>query len=174
MRSLMLSSKTAQITTLVLRVLTAVILITSFVLLATVTQEVYRLDVRREVQGSWTMRFYHVVPYRYTAATVVIGALYSVFQIVCGSIGLAKGNDANVMLDFYGEEVMSKLLASGAVAGFLGTAEQVKAWDDAGADKLALDVFMNKTYAANALVLVGFIFSFVLSVLTSYALARNV
>ncbi|KAM1710961.1 hypothetical protein FF1_001289 [Malus domestica] len=50
---------------------------------------------------------------------------------------------------------MSKLLASGAVAGFLETAELIKTWDDNGSDKLALNVFMNKTYAANALVLLA-------------------
>ncbi|KAM1069378.1 hypothetical protein TB2_001228 [Malus domestica] len=50
---------------------------------------------------------------------------------------------------------MLKLLASGAVAGFLETAELIKTWDDNGSDKLALNVFMNKTYAANALVLLA-------------------
>ena len=62
MGTLMLSSKTARIITLVLRVLTLVILVTSFVLLATITQEVYKLNIHREVQGTWTMRFCNMVP----------------------------------------------------------------------------------------------------------------
>lgn len=42
---------------------------------------------------------------RYTAATIIIGAAYSIFQIVCAIIRLAKRNEGNVMLDFFGEEV---------------------------------------------------------------------
>lgn len=71
-------------------------------------------------------------------------------------------------------QVLSKLLVSGAVAGFLGSSELVKAWEEYGVNREDINSFTNKTYAANGLVLLSFVFSFVLSVLSSYALARNI
>ncbi|XP_021813913.1 CASP-like protein 4D1 [Prunus avium] len=170
----LLSSTSMRIITLVIRIVTAVTLLASLVLLLIISQPVKDLNERGEVKETWIMRFYHRVPFRYTAATIIIGAAYSIFQIVCAILRLAKRNEGNVILDFFGEEVLSKLLVSGAVAGFLGSSELVKGWEEYGANREDINSFTNKTYAANGLVLLSFFFSFVLSVLSSYALARNI
>lgn len=66
---------------------------------------------------------------------------------------------------------MSNFLASGAVAGFVAAAQYLKVWEDNNWPK---DVrFINKAYMASGLVIFAFVCSFVLSVLSSYALGRD-
>lgn len=66
---------------------------------------------------------------------------------------------------------MSNFLASGAVAGFVAAAQYLKWWEDSNGPKEL--GFINRSYLASGLVIFAFVCSFVLSVLSSYALGRD-
>ncbi|CAB4270776.1 unnamed protein product [Prunus armeniaca] len=161
----MLSPTTTRIATLALRVLTAILLFASLIILLTNTQQ---------FQGP-TLHFYDRVGYSYAAVGIFLGLAYSIYQTVCAVIRIKKGSEGNVVFDFYAEKVVSNLLVTAAVAGFVTTGQLV---DDVvrqqGSSKLPLlERFVSLSNSSSGIVLVGCIFSSMLSVLCSYALARD-
>ncbi|VVA12466.1 PREDICTED: CASP [Prunus dulcis] len=91
----MLSPTTTRIATLALRVLTAILLFASLIILLTNTQQ---------FQGP-TLHFYDRVGYSYAAVGIFLGVAYSIYQTVCAVIRIKKGSEGNVVFDFYAEKV---------------------------------------------------------------------
>ncbi|VVA12465.1 PREDICTED: CASP [Prunus dulcis] len=90
----MLSPTTTRIATLALRVLTAILLFASLIILLTNTQQ---------FQGP-TLHFYDRVGYSYAAVGIFLGVAYSIYQTVCAVIRIKKGSEGNVVFDFYAEK----------------------------------------------------------------------
>ncbi|KAK9913492.1 hypothetical protein M0R45_037306 [Rubus argutus] len=123
----MLSSKITRIISLVLRVLTAIALFSSFIMLGINEARLIYYKDGKPIGDPFTLHFYDVNRLRYMFATAFIGAAYSVGQTVFTIIHMARGNEVGyVVFDFYAEEVMSNFLASGAVAGFVAAAQYLK------------------------------------------------
>ena len=166
-----LSPQTTRIITLALRVLTAVILFVSFIILVVNNQpyRTYKLETK-------VLRFYDKIGYRYAAAGILLGIAYSIYQTVCAVVRMKKENEGNIIFDFYAEKVISNLLVSAAAAGFVTTGEilnQVVLYGSGTDRLLGYERFVSLSNSSSGLVLLGCIFSTMLSVLSSYALARN-
>ncbi|KAM5556339.1 CASP-like protein 4D1 [Rosa sericea] len=168
----MLSFKITRIISLILRILSAIALFTSIVILGINNIDLIPYKNGKPAGKPYTAHFYDIVGFRYVFATAFIGTAYSIGQGVCTIIHLAKGKEVgHVTFDFYAEEVMSNFLASGAVAGFITAAQYLKIWDEINSP---IDHrFINMTYIASGLVIFAFLSSFVISIFSSYALGRN-
>ncbi|XP_009345438.1 CASP-like protein 4D1 [Pyrus x bretschneideri] len=160
----LLSVRASQFVILGLRVLTSIFLVVS---LAILLSNVLSGDRDHKVH------FYDFVPYRYMAAAIVIGIAYSLFQTAVTVIRIRRENHRSILLDFYGDKVISNVVATGAVAGFVMTAQVQKDWSElVGID--AYDKYIKRSHAADGLVLLAFVCTFMLSVLSSYALPKKV
>ncbi|XP_061995659.1 CASP-like protein 4D1 isoform X2 [Rosa rugosa] len=106
-----------------LRILTTIFLFLSLIILITkVTTDVVEVTADGEAKDD-TLHFYDLVGYRYMTATIILGCAYSIWQTVTTVIRLKKGYEANLVLEYYGDKVMSIALATGSVAGFIMTGE---------------------------------------------------
>ncbi|KAM1182909.1 hypothetical protein ACFX19_001346 [Malus domestica] len=158
------SVRASQFVILGLRVPTSIFLVVS---LAILLSNVLSGDQDHKIH------FYDYVPYRYMAAAIVIGIAYSVFQTVVAVIRIRRENHRSMLLDFYGDKVISNVVATGAVAGFVMTAQLQKQWGDI----VKIDIvhkYIKRSHAADGLVFLAFICTFILSVLSSYALPKKV
>ncbi|KAL6123721.1 hypothetical protein ACLB2K_076240 [Fragaria x ananassa] len=148
-----------------LRVLTSGFLFMSLVILVT--------NVKSDYTGlKTTLHFYDRVGYRYMAAAVVIGLAYSIMQTVTAVIRVNKYiTQGNILLDFYGDKVVSTIIATGAVAGFAMTVELQR---DAGKGWTEYyHKYFGMSHAANGLAFLGFVCAFISSVVSSYALPKK-
>ncbi|XP_062001251.1 CASP-like protein 4D1 [Rosa rugosa] len=170
----MLSPGVSRIVTIVLRVLTAIVLFVSLVMLVTNNQD---YQDPNDNGNTKTARFYDQVGFQYMAATTVLGIGFSIYGTVIVALRIKRGNDeGNLLIDFYGQKVLSNLLVTGAVAGFL----TVQAVDKALSDhfgtfaELATNGYYWGLYkTCSGLVLLGFFLSVALSILSSHTLARR-
>ncbi|XP_027115623.1 CASP-like protein 4D1 [Coffea arabica] len=153
---------------LVLRLLTFVFLLISLIITAidTVT---YVDDFGLEIK----VDFSDLYAYRYMLSTTVIGITYTLLQTAFAifqvSTGKRFGGAALCYLDFYGDKVISYMLATGAAAGF-GITVDFNRLLLKGTD--ASD-FLNKANAAAGLLIVAFLFSAISSVFSSLALPKR-
>ncbi|KAK9913493.1 hypothetical protein M0R45_037307 [Rubus argutus] len=174
MATSMLPPTVARIVTLALRVLTAIILFVSFIML--VTNSVETTDYRDSSKAK-TSRFYDRTGFQYMAAVTVIGILFSIYGAVAVALRIKRGDDeGNLLFDFYGQKVLSNLLVSAAVGGFLTVQSMEKELFDFYRDESKYQGARNywslyKT--TSGLVLLAFFFSLVLSILSSHRLARR-
>nr|VDD15464.1 unnamed protein product [Brassica rapa] len=157
---------------LLLRVLTAAFLVITVALVSTNT-------VTLDIQGtSIKMHFNDVYAYRYMLAAAVIGLIYAVIQLIFTICQFATGvtNSFNYQLDFYGDKLVSYLVATGSAAGF-GVTKDLK---DAFIALVALDStdpvdeFFSKGYASASLLLFAFLCLAVLSVFSVVLLSLRV
>ncbi|KAG5237588.1 hypothetical protein OIU76_012358 [Salix suchowensis] len=161
-------SMSTRMTVLVLRVLTFAFLLISIVILTTNTSTLEAGD------AEFKIRFKDVYSYQYMLAAIVIGMAYTILQVALTLNHIVKRNaetsgDGNLVFDFYGDKVISYLLATGAAAAF-GATNDMK-------PLLALfgfDNFVSKGYASASLLFLGFVCTAILSVLSSYALPKKV
>ncbi|CAE6039207.1 unnamed protein product [Arabidopsis arenosa] len=164
-------SVTLRTVLLLLRVLTAAFLVITVVLISTntVTLEVLRTSIK--------MRFNDVYAYRYMLSAAVIGLLYAVVQLFITISQFATGitHPLSYQFNFYGDKIISYLLATGSAAGF-GVSKDLKD------TYLALiefestdpvDKFFSKGYASASLLLFAFVSLAVLSVFSSLALSKR-
>ncbi|KAL0003077.1 hypothetical protein SO802_016858 [Lithocarpus litseifolius] len=113
----------------------------------------------------------------YMLATNVIGFAYTLLQIAFSIFHIIMGNhlingDGGALLDFYGDKVISYLLATGAAAGFGVTVDLKATFDGFG---LVIDKsFYEKAYASASLLLLAFVCTAILSVISSYAVPKKV
>ncbi|KAJ9160108.1 hypothetical protein P3X46_025539 [Hevea brasiliensis] len=110
-------SMASRMSALVLRVLTFIFLLASLIILTTntATLEVDLVEVK--------VHFKDVYAYRYMVAAIVIGFAYTILQMAFTLYHVATGNramsdDGSLVFDFYGDKVISYVLATGAAAGF--------------------------------------------------------
>ncbi|ESQ52634.1 hypothetical protein EUTSA_v10017305mg [Eutrema salsugineum] len=156
---------------LLLRVLTAAFLVITVVLVST-------NSVTLEIRGtSIKMHFQDVYAYRYMLSAAVIGLLYAVVQLFLTISQFATGikHPLNYPFDFYGDKIISYLLATGSAAGF-GVSKDLKdtflaliAFDSTD----PVDKFFSKGYASASLLLFAFVSLAVLSVFSSHALSKR-
>ncbi|KAF9674741.1 hypothetical protein SADUNF_Sadunf10G0158400 [Salix dunnii] len=163
-------SMAPRMTALILRVLTFAFLLASLAILTTNTST---LEIGDDLLK---IRFKDIYSYRYMLATIVFGIAYTVLQVAFTLHHIVKRNaqtssDGNPVFDFYGDKVISYILATGAAAGFGATKDMkpLLSLTVLGADK-----FFNKGYASASLLLLGFVCTAILSVLSSYALPKKV
>ncbi|KAK4480685.1 hypothetical protein RD792_013763 [Penstemon davidsonii] len=99
-------------------------------------------------------------------AYTILQIAFTIFYV---SSGNRFGGDALTLFDFYGDKVLSYLLATGAAACFGLTVDLNR---DPGNDSEAQG-FLNKANAAASLLFIGFIFSAVSSVFSSLSLPKR-
>ncbi|WOH02556.1 hypothetical protein DCAR_0521945 [Daucus carota subsp. sativus] len=153
---------------LTLRVVTVISLLVSLIIISTNTATLSSNFSRIEI------RFQDVKAYRYVLATIVIGLVYSLLQTAFTIYHVTTGNriagDALYIFDFYGDKLISYLLATGTGAGF-GVTVDLK--DANSGTNTGIDKFFNKANAASSILLLAFIFTAISSVLSSLALPKK-
>ncbi|KAM6582554.1 hypothetical protein CsatB_009556 [Cannabis sativa] len=154
----MAKSTASKVASLVLRILTIVLLLISLIVLTT-TSKTVETD-----SGDVRLRFNDIIAYRYVLFTMVIGVAYSLLQLAFTIFSVISGSEGNLIFDFYGDKIISYVLATGAGAGF-GVTNDMK-------QLLELGNFFEKSYASISLLFLAFICTAVLSVLSSYALPK--
>ncbi|XVE52681.1 hypothetical protein DITRI_Ditri02bG0142400 [Diplodiscus trichospermus] len=162
-------STISRVITLLLKIIMFAVLLASLVILVTDTATV-PLTLFTES----TIHFDDIYTYRHMLASIIIGLVYSLMQTGFSLYHLATGNrlitgDGAFVFDFYGDKVVSFMVATGSAAGF-GATKDVKAIADAV--KLDLDDYFNKAYASASLLLLAFLCAAILSVFSSYALPK--
>ncbi|KAL6123720.1 hypothetical protein ACLB2K_076239 [Fragaria x ananassa] len=161
------ASRVLKISAISLRILTNIFLLLSLIILIT------KVNANGPFKDD-TVHFYELVGYRYMTATIILGGAYSIWQTMTAVIRHKKGYEGNLVLDYYGDKVMSIALATGSVAGFVMTGELQRE-----AYKVSKDTgdyyhkFFKMGYAADGFLLLGFICALILSELSSYALPRR-
>ncbi|KAG8390878.1 hypothetical protein BUALT_Bualt01G0129400 [Buddleja alternifolia] len=120
------------------------------------------------------VRFKDFKAFRYQCATTVIGLAYTVLQtaftIFLVTTGNRLGGEGIVYIDFYGDKLVSYLLATGAAASFGMTQDLDSILDAIG---LGISHFINTTNAAASLCLIGCVFTAVSSIFSSFALPKR-
>ncbi|XP_048326698.2 CASP-like protein 4D1 [Ziziphus jujuba] len=160
----MAQTATSSICSLVLRIFTLVLLLISLIVLTTNTKTIEVSD------GSVRLRFSDVYSYKYVLAAIVFGTAYTLLQVGLSVFKVINGSDSNILFDFYGDKIMSYMLATGAAAGFGVTADMKQLFD---ASELYFHDFYDKAYASCSMLFFAFVCTAVLSVLSSYALPRS-
>ncbi|EXC20163.1 hypothetical protein L484_011407 [Morus notabilis] len=103
-------------------------------------------------------------------SAIVIGTAYALLQLAFTIYNAVSNGEGNHLFDFYGDKIVSYLLATGAAAGF-GVTNDMKTLIE------LLSTFGNfyeKAYASASLLFLAFVCTAVLSVLSSYALPKTV
>ncbi|KAI5575012.1 hypothetical protein POPTR_010G204700v4 [Populus trichocarpa] len=162
-------SMVSRMTALFLRVLTFAFLMVSLVIMTTNTGTI-EIGI-----DEFKVRSKDFYSYRYMLAAIAFGLTYTILQIALTLNHISKRNgaqtsgDGNLVFDFYGDKVVSYILATGAAAAFGATKELKTQLAGLGGDK-----FFNKGYASASLLLLGFVCTAILSVFSSYALPKKV
>ncbi|XVE99554.1 hypothetical protein REPUB_Repub03eG0209000 [Reevesia pubescens] len=164
-------STTSPVITLVLKVVMFAILFASLIILVTDTVTV-PIDLVLEQK----VNFDDVYAYRYVLASNIIGLVYSLLQTAFSLYHLVTGNrliagNGGFVFDFYGDKVISYIVATGCAAGF-GVTKDLKALADAR--NLDFGDYFDKAYAFASLLLLAFLCAAILSVFSSYALPKMV
>ncbi|KAK4489294.1 hypothetical protein RD792_005098 [Penstemon davidsonii] len=109
----------------------------------------------------------------YMLASGVIGMAYTILQtaltIFTVSTGNRLGGDGFAFLDFFGDKVISYLLATGAAAGFGLTVDSARGVDDS-----AIGSYFQKANVSASLLFIGFLFVAISSVFSSLSLPKRV
>ncbi|KAF3555987.1 hypothetical protein F2Q69_00017654 [Brassica cretica] len=169
-----LSSAYSLITRVVLlslRVLTVAFLVITVIILSTNSVTIVS-------QGnSLKFHFKDVYAYRYMFSAAIIGLLYAVIQLFFSISELATRtkNPFNYQLDFYGDKIISYLVATGSAAGF-GVTKDLK---DTFLALVVLDStdpvdkLFSRGYASASMLLFAFFCLAVLSVFSSHTTAKH-
>ncbi|MCD7468556.1 CASP-like protein pimp1 [Datura stramonium] len=151
---------------LIVRVLTFICLLISFLVIVTNTH------TTSTDYGDVKIKFKDFYAYRYLIATVIVGMAYTLlqtaFSISLVTTGNRLGGEGFYLFDFYGDKFISYFLATGAAASF-GMTQDLKQLE--GSDQLSK--FLNTSNAAASLCLLGFLFAAVSSVFSSYNLPKR-
>ncbi|KAL2526169.1 CASP-like protein 4D2 [Abeliophyllum distichum] len=154
---------------LIVRILTFVCLLISLIVLTTATGTASNSDY-----GDIKIKFKDFRAFRYLCAATVIGLVYTLLQTVLTIIHVSTGNrfggDGLVYIDFYGDKVVSYIVATGAAASF-GMTQDLKNMVDI--EGLGISHFIRTTDAAASLCLLGFLFVAISSIFSSFALPKR-
>ncbi|GKU91927.1 hypothetical protein SLEP1_g5732 [Rubroshorea leprosula] len=154
---------------LILKLLTIVFLLAALVVLATDTETI-ELSNKTEFI-ILRIHFKDMYTYRYMLGVCVIGMAYTLLQIVFSFYNIRTGKRlSNPTFDFYGDKLLSYILATGAAAGFGATSDMQSTFQRVN----LLGNFFKRGYAASALVLFGFVYAALLSIFSYYALPQKV
>ncbi|KAM6582552.1 hypothetical protein CsatB_009554 [Cannabis sativa] len=116
-------------------------------------------------------------PQNYMLSVIVFGLVYSLWRLGFSIYLFITNVKGYFLIDFYGDKIISYLLATGTAAGFAAT-KDVKTYFSQQFQFLdledgELDGFCSMGYASASLVLIAFICTAMLSVMSSYAFAAN-
>ncbi|PON33834.1 CASP-like protein 4D [Parasponia andersonii] len=160
------------IATIVLRFITIALLSVSFTIL---NDDILGTKYYRTYDDrSKTLQFRDTAGYQYMVATILLGIAHSVVQIVLAIYLLIRKNkDANKLLlfQFYGDKVISYLLVSGAIGGYIATDDKEEFFGKKNHDQIKST--LNKSNSSATLLLLGFICTAVSSVISSYTLPKR-
>ncbi|PON88713.1 CASP-like protein 4D [Trema orientale] len=165
-----ISSWKLAIATGALRIVTVVLLSVSFTVL---NNHVLGTPYYRISDPGKILQFRGTAGYQYMVATIFVGLGYSAVQIVLSIYLLIRKNkDANklFLFQFYGDKVISYLLISGAIGGYI-TANDKRDFFDKSYDQI--DSALNYSNTSASLLLLGFVCSAISSVLSSYTLPKR-
>ncbi|XP_075499760.1 CASP-like protein PIMP1 [Primulina tabacum] len=164
------STSVPPVVALVARMITFICLLASAVVMVT-----NKIDAE-------SIKFSDFYVYRYMLAAAVIGIAYTLLQAALTLLHVLTGNkiggDGLRTVDFFGDKVVSYILATGAAACF-GFTVDVKRLNDASENVAGIagntdtDKFLNKANAAAAVLFVGFIFSALSSIISSLSLPKR-
>ncbi|GMN57217.1 hypothetical protein TIFTF001_026332 [Ficus carica] len=159
-------SRGTRIATIALRIFCTILLIISFIILVTnVLPLRYKDDTKK-------VHFYDVLGFKYMIATIILAAGYQVLQTILAIRSMKWENHvASPLFVFFADKVITNLLATGAVAGFIATRD-LQEWVGREYSKYESSYF-KMSYASAGLFLLGFFCSLVLSVISSYALPKT-
>ncbi|KAL7147971.1 hypothetical protein ABFS83_06G146900 [Erythranthe nasuta] len=162
------STAVSPVVALIIRVITLISLVICLIIISTNSATTYTDFLAIKVKST---DFY---AYRYMLASAVIGLAYTLLQtafaIFHATTGNRLGGDGFALVDFFGDKALSYILATGAAAGF-GLAVDLKR---IGIASDAEHNFLNKGNAAAGVLFIGFIFSAVSSVFSSFSLPKRV
>ncbi|CAB4301153.1 unnamed protein product [Prunus armeniaca] len=159
------SSASLRIASLILKIFTFLLLLISLIVLCTNTVDVYPQK----------LRFQDIYAYRYMLSTIVIGTAYSLLQLALSIHNVVSGQDGILLLDFFGDKLISYLLASGTGAGFAITVDTKRLTDaDPLFDMIDIREFYDKAYASASLLLLAFCSTAMVSIISSYTLPKKV
>ncbi|XP_004307526.1 PREDICTED: CASP-like protein 4D1 [Fragaria vesca subsp. vesca] len=156
------SSRTASF---ILRILAFALSLISLIVLATNTVIVTDYDYNEA-----KFRFQDFYAYRYMLATIVIGTAYSLLQLVASICNAISGGEGMLVLAFFGDKFISYVMATGAAAGFGVTVDLSRVTGGTGLD---MSNFFEKAYASASLLLLAFICTALLSIISAFALPRR-
>ncbi|CAI0411338.1 unnamed protein product [Linum tenue] len=166
------SSRGSRKAALILRLLTLACLLISLVILTTNTatlQVITNFSAAGPTLTGITVHFKDIYTYRYMLGATVVGMAYTMLQIGFALCSIATGRDGSLTFDFYGDKVISYILATGSAAAFGATRDMKPLFAGVG----NVDKFFNKGYASASLLLLGFVCTAILSVMSSYALPKR-
>ncbi|KAL7108988.1 hypothetical protein ACP275_06G148100 [Erythranthe tilingii] len=161
------STAVSPVVALIIRVITLISLVICLIIVSTNSATTYIDFIAFKVKST---DFY---AYRYMLASAVIGMAYTLLQtaftIFHATTGNRLGGDGFALVDFFGDKALSYVLATGAAAGF-GLSVDLKRLGVSDPEHN----FLNKANAAAAVLFIGFIFSAVSSVFSSFSLPKRV
>ncbi|CAL9008026.1 unnamed protein product [Prunus brigantina] len=157
------ATASSRIASLILRILTFILLLISLIVLATNTIGSSDDDSK--------VRFTDFYAYRYMLATIVIGIAYTLLQLVLTIFNIVRSGDSMPFLDFFGDKFISYVLATGAAAGFGLTVDLKRLMDASEVDTLNFD---DKAFASASLLLLAFVTTAILSIISAYTLPKRV
>ncbi|XP_031094079.1 CASP-like protein PIMP1 [Ipomoea triloba] len=173
---------TSPVAVLIVRILTLVFLLASLILITTNTVTLPDFGGVKI-----KLKFHNFTAYRYLAATLILGLAYTLLQtafaISQACTGKRIGGERFSEFVFFGDKVVSYLLATGAAVSLAITQELKKQNNMMNKHKETvmnntyveddMDKFANKASVAARLCLIGFLFAATSSVFSSYALPKR-
>nr|GMC94190.1 CASP-like protein PIMP1 [Ipomoea batatas] len=172
---------TSPVAVLIVRILTLIFLLASLILITTNTVTLPGFGGVKI-----KLKFHNFTAYRYLAATLILGLAYTLLQtafaISQACTGKSIGGERFSEFVFFGDKVVSYLLATGAAASLAITQELKKQNYTIKIYKMGMnetyveddmDKFANKASVAARLCLIGFLFAATSSVFSSYALPKR-
>uniref|UniRef100_A0A803P1T9 CASP-like protein n=1 Tax=Cannabis sativa TaxID=3483 RepID=A0A803P1T9_CANSA len=168
-QKLVLMSTVTRIVCLGLWLFIVILLFIALIVLATNSKTIEDIPITLNVQN--------VSAYSYMLSVIVFGLVYSLWRLGFSIYLFITNVKGYFLIDFYGDKIISYLLATGTAAGFAAT-KDVKTYFSQQFQFLdledgELDGFCSMGYASASLVLIAFICTAMLSVMSSYAFAAN-
>ncbi|XP_022134193.1 CASP-like protein 4D1 [Momordica charantia] len=162
----MAASKGSRIASLILRILTFVLIFISLLIIATNSK-----TVLKGTEAEAKVEFKDVYSYRYLTAAAVIGAALSLLQIALTLYHVVTKSDGTPFFDMFSDKLLTYLLLSGASAGLGAGIDLRSNYKDLVGN--IFNSFFDKGSASAAILLLAFICSAVVSILSSLALVRK-
>ncbi|KAF4363410.1 hypothetical protein F8388_016538 [Cannabis sativa] len=159
-QKLVLMSTVKQIVCLGLWFFTTILLLIALIILAT--------NSNHEL----TLNFQTLYAYRYMLSVIVFGLVYSLWRLGFSIYLFIANVKGYFLIDFYGDKIISYFLATGTAAG-LAVTKDLNAFFNQQLEDYEIDEFCSKGYASASLVLIAFLCTAILSVMSSYAIAAN-
>ncbi|CAJ1841370.1 unnamed protein product [Sphenostylis stenocarpa] len=116
------------------------------------------------------IKFNNIYAYRYMISTIVIGFAYNLLQMTFSIFTVVSGNRVfsgygGYLFDFFGDKIISYLLISGSAAEFGLTVELRRV--------LPANPFTYKANVSASLLIIGFLFTSMASIFTSFTLPKK-